>query len=52
MKKFHASLMLGLAFAVSHFAGCESAKPEPTKEEIAAEEKRMDKEIDDGESRL
>jgi len=52
MRKMHISLVLGLALVLSHFAGCESAKPEPSKEEIAAEAKRMDKVIDDGESRL
>jgi len=52
MKKIHLFFTVGLAFAFSPFAGCGSAKPEPTKEEIAAEAKRLDKEIDDGESRL
>jgi len=52
MKKIYLFFSVGLAFAFSHFTGCESAKPVPTKEEIAAEAKRLDKEIDDGESRL
>jgi len=52
MRKFHLFFIVGLAFALSPFAGCESAKPVPTKEEIAADAKRLDKEIDDGESRL
>lgn len=52
MKRINLALMLGLTFACSHFAGCGSAKPELTKEELASESKRMDKEVAAGESSL
>ena len=48
MTKTRLYMMLGLVLACGFFAGCGSAKPEPTAEDL----KRIEKEIVAGESGL
>jgi hypothetical protein len=52
VKKVNLLLILGLVFTCTHFAGCGSGKPELTKEETAIQLKAMEKEVNDGESKL